>query len=195
MENKKVTRNDLPIIKGTIEVDCVKIDGRIINLTQVPKMHIENYITHENCMDCGIEFKKSGTYDKRCPSCSWKKTTEKYYTLELVEWDGETPLCIFDADTYFSNEDDIISYCEDHDIKPSELMLVLCRITTFSTIDFEHWMDEVHEDWEASNEFEQKLKEFNEFLEKESTQTCWATNKRVDVSDLDKDMEDMEVGS
>ena len=190
MEKKKITRNNLPIQKGKIEIDCIKIDGRTINLSPVPHQSIENYITHDNCADCGIEFEKRFTYAKRCESCSWKEEYKKSQALELVEWNGEDALCIFNDDTYFFSEDDILSYCEDHDLKPSGLMLVLCQTTNFSTIDFDHWCDEVHEDWEPSSEFFQKLKEFNEFLQNESTNTWWATNKRVDVSELDKMMED-----
>src|SRR5690606_36148732 len=55
-------------------------------------------------------------------------------------------------------------------------------------IDFDYWCDEVHEDWEPSSEFTKQLKDFNEFLKNESTNTWWATNKRVDVSFLDNSL-------
>lgn len=188
MENKKVTRKDLAIHKGKIEIDFIKVDGKKINLTIVPHQNIENYITHDNCSDCGIEFEKHFTYARRCASCAFKEKCKKYDAFELVKWDAKTPLCIYDDDTYFFDADDILIYCEDHNIKPSELMLVICKTTNFSTIDFEQWCDEVHEDWEPSSEFTQKLKEFNEFLQNESTNTWWATNKRVDVSFLDRSL-------
>ncbi len=187
MQKKKVTRKDLPIQKGKIEIEFIEVDGKKINLTIVPHQSIEQYITHDDCMDCGIEFKKHFTYAKRCESCAWKEKCKKYQALELVEWDFEAPLCIFDDDTYFFDADDILIYCDDHDIKPSELMLVVCGTSNFSTIDNDHWCDELHEDWEPSAAFEKKLKEFNEFLEKESTNTYWPTNKRVDLSALGLD--------
>lgn len=188
MEKKKVTRKDLPIQKGKIEIDFIVVDGKKINLTIIPHQSIEQFVTHDNCIGCGIEFEKIFTYAKRCESCSWKEKVKKYKSLELVKWDYEKPLCIYDDDTYFFDADDIMIYCEDNEIKPSDLMLVICNTSNFSTIDFEHWCDEVHEDWEPSAEFTKKLKEFNEFLQKESTNTWWATNKRVDVSELDKIM-------
>lgn len=188
MERKKVTRKDLPVQKGKIDIDFIEVDGRKINLTIVPHQSIDHFITHDNCIDCGIEFEKHFTYAKRCESCAWKEECKKYQALELVEWNGEDALCIFNDDTYFFSEDDIISYCEDHDIEPSGLMLVLCHKTNFSTIDWEHWCDEVHENWEPSPEFSKRLEEFNEFLQNESTNTWWATNKRVDVSNLDRSL-------
>ena len=188
MEKTKTTRKDLPIKKGKIEIEFIEVGDSKINLTIVPHQSIEKYITHENCIGCGIEFEKRFTYAKRCESCAWKEKCKKYEALVIVEWDAKTPLCIYDDDTYFFDADDILIYCEDHDIKPSELMLVICKITNFSTIDFEQWCDEVHEDWEPSSEFTKKLKEFNDFLQNESTNTWLATNKRVDVSELDKMM-------
>lgn len=186
MEKKKVTRKDLEILKAKTDVECIIIDNKVINLTIVPHQSIENYITHDNCSECGIEFEKHFTYAKLCGQCSWQAKCKKYEALELVEWDNKTPLCIFDDDTYFFDEEGILTYCEDNDIKPSRLMLVLSKTTNFSTIDFDQWCDEVHEDWEPSSEFFQKLKEFNEFLQNESTNTWWATNKRVDISYLDR---------
>lgn len=182
MEKKKVTRKDLPIHKGKIDIDYIEVYGRKINLTPVPHRSIEQFITHDDCADCGIEFEKQFTYAKRCESCYWKEKRKKYEALDIVEWDGKTPICIYDDDTYFFDEDDILIYCEDRNIKPSELMLVLCQTNNFSTIDFDQWCDEVHEDWEPSSEFQKKLKEFNDFLEEESTNTWFPTNKRVTIS-------------
>lgn len=189
MENKKVTRKDLPIIKGTIEVDCIKIDGKTINLTQVPQGDIKNYITHDNCITCGEEFKKPFTYCTRCQSCVNKHNNQIFNNYELVEWNGETPLCVFDDDTYFFSSDDIIQYCEDHECLPSQLQLVTCTTSNLSEIDFDHWMDEVDEDWEPSPQLVMKLNELNEFLSKESSNTWFASNKRVDVSPLDVEKE------
>ncbi len=188
MEKKKVTRKDLPVQKGKIDIDFIEVEGKKINLTPVPHQSIENYITHDWCNSCGNEFEKNGTYDMKCSACRHQQELEKYNSFSLVEWNGEDALCIFNDDTYFFNEDDIIIYCEDRDIKPSDLMLVLCHTTNFCTIDWEHWCDEVHENWEPSPEFSKRLEEFNEFLQNESTNTWWATNKRVDVSCLDRSL-------
>ncbi len=57
--------------------------------------------THVDCVDCGVEFEKDYTYQKRCSVCKYKHDQEKYLKLELVEWDGKTPLCIWGGEEYF----------------------------------------------------------------------------------------------
>lgn len=179
MDNEKIHRKDLAIIRAKIEVDCIIVDNKPINLTQVPHASIENYCTHDDCKECGKEFKKKYTHESYCGACLNKRRVDRYNALELVEWDGETPLVTFNDDQYFYNEDDIISYCENHECQPSDLMLVLCTTSNLSQIDFDHWMDEVHEHWEPSAELARRLNEFNEFLSKESSNTWFEGKKRV----------------
>lgn len=186
METKKITKKDLEVIKAKIEIDCILIENKPINLTHVAYSNINNYITHVDCDACGIEFKKRYTYESTCASCQHKKNIDKYYNMPLVEWDGEVLLFDYlNDDKFFSDTEEILDYCEENEIEPKDLMLVICATSNFSTIDcYDQWQDEVHEDWEPSAEFEQKLKEFNDFLTKESTKTWFPTDKRVDVSEL-----------
>lgn len=177
----KLHRKDIEIKKGKIEVDCIVIDGKTINLTPVPHRDISNFITHDDCADCGIEFKKEYTYQYKCESCLFKAKVDKYNSLELVEWDGETPLCIYDDDTYFFDYESIEEYCDEREITMSGLMLVLCEKSNFNHIEFDYWADDIHEDWEPSDEFVKKVKEFNDFLEIESTNTWFASKKRVKI--------------
>lgn len=185
MENKKVTKQDLQIVKAKIDIDVLLIDGKKINLTPLAHSSIENHITHADCKTCGAEFEKRYTYEHTCSDCIHKKNVDKYYNMPLVEWDGES--CLFDYesdDKYLFNTDDILDYCEENEINPKDLMLVVCTTSNFSTLNFDNWQDEVHEDWEPSAEFEQKLKEFNDFLSKEPTRTWFPTDQRVDISEL-----------
>lgn len=179
MAKHKIHRKDLAILKAKIEVDCIMVDNKPVNLTPVPHAHIEKYCTHDDCKVCGSEFEKEYEYDTLCSKCVHQKKVDRYQALELVEWDGETALVLFEDDLYFFNEDDIISYCEDREIRPSELMLVVCTTSNLSEIDWDHWMDEVHENWEPSSELERRLKEFNEFLANEPSNTWFEGKKRV----------------
>jgi len=189
-KEQKVTAKDLPIQKGKVDIEYIEVDGKKINLTPMPHRAIENYLTHTDCQECGSEFKKQYTYEKICMSCQWKKESVKYNSLQLVEWDVETPLCLFDDDKYFFHVDEILDYCYENEMLPSGLKPVTCTTSNFSPIDFDHWCDEVHEDWEPSAEFKKRLKEFNEFLVNESTSTWFASNKRVDLSFLNEHMKD-----
>lgn len=139
--------------------------------------------THADCQDCGVEFEKQYTYQKRCSSCDFKYQNQKYLALELVEWDGKTPLCIYGDDTYFFDQDDIVNYCEDNDVESSQLQLVLCEQSKFGQINIaEQFQDVLHEDWEHDAELERLEKQLNDYLAKASTNTWFATNKRVTVS-------------
>ena len=176
------SEKDLTIKKGKVSVEYIEVDGKIINLTPVHAQNIELYITHKDCEQCGTEFEKSYTYDRFCSSCAHEKFKKRYFGLELVEWDEKTPLCLFEDDTYFFDRDEIEEYCEEHEVEISGLMLVLCEESSFVPLDLECLTSSggvVHEDWEPSEQLEQKIKEFNDFLEKEGTDTWFPTNKRV----------------
>lgn len=179
MAKQKIHRKDLAILRAKIEVDCIFVDNKLVNLTPVPHASIDKYCTHDDCKECGKEFKKNYSHDVYCGSCSHQKFVDRYNALELVEWDGKTPLVLFNDDQYFFSEDDIIFYCEGEDFQPKDLMLVVCTTSNLSQIDWDHWADEVHEDWEPSSELEHRLKEFNEFLSKESSNTWFEGKKRV----------------
>lgn len=182
MEKKKVTLKDIIIQKGTIQSDVTVIDGKIINLKPIPHQNIEQYITHRDCDDCGIEFEKHYTYQRYCDNCQSKINKEKYFKLDLVEWNGEDALNLYNEETYFFNEEDILEFCKENEIDLKDLHLVLCYRTYFYPIDWETIeQDSTHEDWEPSDEFKAKVKEFNEFLVKQSTNTWMPSNKRVDI--------------
>ncbi len=185
-EVKKITREDLEIKKGTIEVDCIVVDGKTINLTPVIHESIHKYITYANCSACGKEFKKDYSYDNQCSQCRVGSEWKRYNELNLVEWDGETPLCIFNDDTYFFSMDEILDYLEDGEgIEISDLMLCVCERSTFREVDFDYFIDEVHEDWEPSDEMKKKLEEFNDFLRSEPTNTWFQGKQRVTLKKED----------
>ena len=184
MENKKVTRKDLTVVKGKIEVDTLIIDNKKINLTPVPHGNIECYITHTDCEDCGKEFEKKYTYDRFCIDCTNQKQQDRYQKLELIQWNGEDALNIYNDDKYFFNTDEILDYCKENKIETKELNLVTCYQTSFSPIDWETIeQDQTHEDWEPSEEFKTKVNEFNKWLTLQSTNTWMPSNKRINISE------------
>jgi len=174
---EKINYKDVNIIKGKDAKDYFKVDGGLWNLS-------EHYVrlgacTHINCQKCNKEVEKH--FSMICSERRDTQTIEKYKDLELVEWDGETPLVTYDEEKYFFSEEDIESYCEENDLDPNQLMLVLCEKSKFTRIDFDFWEDDTHEDWEPSKEFEDKLKEFNRFLMDQSTETWFPSKKRVAI--------------
>lgn len=145
----------------------------------------DNYATHDDCNVCGTEFEKRFTHDRKCEDCKHKAESERYNSLELKEWDGDTPLTLYSGDQYFFDTDDILFFCEDQEAPPEEFRFILCKPTSFRSVDFDYWQDDLHEDWEPSKEFEDKLKKFNEFLKSEPTNTWFPDKYRVTITSED----------
>ena len=74
---------------------------------------------------------RKARYRIRCDSCEHKKKIERWNGLEQVEAadapSSENPLALLDDDTYFFDEDSLIDWCDEHEVKPSEAFLVLCK--------------------------------------------------------------------
>lgn len=139
--------------------------------------------THSDCQMCGNEFEKDYTYQRFCTECGSKKDAEKYYELGLVEWDGKSMLCVWGDDTFFSDLDDALIYCEDNEIDPANLKLVICEETSFGNINIaECLQDYLHENWEPDSELTRIQNELDLYLRKASTNTWTAGNKRIDLT-------------
>ncbi|MDR3620498.1 MAG: hypothetical protein P4L85_14200 [Paludisphaera borealis] len=79
--------------------------------------------THRQC-DCGKAHERSRTM---CDNCARKAREAKFEAMPFVEWDGVTPLSLFDDDRYFFSEDDLRDFCEAEEIAPDTLRLVVCE--------------------------------------------------------------------
>ena len=145
---------------------------------------IDILATHRDCEDCGEEFEKQFTHEKRCSNCQRKKENEDFDKMELVEWDGTSMLFDYNSDDkYFNDLDDIIEYCADNEIEPESIKLVLCYQTSFPKIDiYEHVQDEVHEDWDPSAKLVELVAALNDYLKTAPTNTWMPGNKRVQLT-------------
>lgn len=87
--------------------------------------HLARYegCTHVKC-DCGDYIEKP--YGK-CDQCGSKSDLLKYQAMPFIEWDGTTPIMLHDDDELFCNEGDILSFCENNDLNPDDLRLVVCE--------------------------------------------------------------------
>lgn len=79
--------------------------------------------THMVCEKCGGEYLRSSW----CAPCHTEKQSAAYLEYPVQEWDGVTPLAIFDSDTYFFDFAAIELYCDTYDVKLEDLRLVLCE--------------------------------------------------------------------
>lgn len=105
--------------------------------------------------------------------------------LELVAWDGVTALTLYRGDQYFWDAESLYDWAESHDLKVSELDLVLCVPNRAREVDTDYWCDELSEDGELPTWLEDALKSFNEVIcAHENEPLSWtAGNQRVVLPD------------
>jgi len=83
-----------------------------------------------------------------CNDCIEAERKEDYNSMPYREWDGETPLVIFQTDIYFYDEDDLLFYCEENNIANfNTLQLVICERVKLPTFEISDLVDG-YWDWE-----------------------------------------------
>lgn len=125
--------------------------------------------THKLC-ECGNLIKKERS---KCDFCSEKVRVEMYYKLPLAEWDGKTPVALWDDDKYFFDEGDIEDYLEESELEPEALRLVLCEPNYPRCIDEDYWEDSLPDDGEMPKDIKAKIEELNALL-KSSKPISWS---------------------
>ena len=161
METKKeiiLDTDDSAAVLKTV-TGWVSRDGRFFG--QNEQLARYSGSTHKTC-SCGKIMQRDRVV---CESCYASKEQERYETLPYKEWDGSTPLCIYNDDTYFFYTEDIEEYCEEREIETTDLNLVICTPNKFRKIDSEYWEEVLPDDVELPKEFKAKLDELNSFIE------------------------------
>ena len=115
--------------------------------------------THKKC-ECGKLMSKGWT---KCPDCRAKEDAKRYNELPFEQYTGSMVYSHF-AERYFITPDDIEEYCEEEEISPDELMLVLCQPNKFSEVSGDYWEDILSE--ESEGELPKALQEALDNLNK-----------------------------
>lgn len=116
--------------------------------------------THDICK-CGEEKEKGYTI---CEKCRAAKNIENYYKMPFKEWDGKTPLVLFNDDRYFFDEDEIELYLEDNELHPSDLKLVICEPNHLHEVNPDYWSDITPEDAELPEAVSKALDALNKAI-------------------------------
>ena len=151
--------------------------------------------THQKCA-CGKVMRQGET---RCDSCQAKIDCEKYYALEMVEWDETTPVCDYKSDNYFWDREealehlfDVLEDAQKNGYEP-EARLVLCEPRYLHPLDGSEWEDDLADEGELSDEVGEAIDALNAVLKAQGP-SCWYPGKqRIDMDALWKELkEDLE---
>lgn len=129
--------------------------------------------THVPCAECGKPTERGWT---KCSDCRNKKRDDKFKTFEKKEWDGKTPLALWDGDEYFFDADDLYDWCEEHECTPQDIQLVLCRPVYARIIEDDFYYDDLPEDMnldDVAPELASKIDELNKYIEESKPILSW----------------------
>ncbi len=168
MEKEKIILGKDVVLPVPEMMAVYKVEGSPIRYFLSEESVRKHLATHKQCENCGdiIEVRSY------CNKCHEKRSHERYLTKPFKEWDGITPLCIHDSDTYFFDEESVQEYveeCKEEGTDVSKLRLVICSENNIPEVNEEYFCDMLPENYENglldwNKEFVEKLKEFNEYI-------------------------------
>lgn len=139
--------------------------------------------THSVCQRCQKPCEKNWLL---CDGCRSLADHERWEKLELVEWDGVTPLTLFRGDEYFFDADSIYEYAYANDLKVSELDLVVCVPNCARRVESDYWEDHLPEDGDLPSWLSDAIQQLNEVIEEHRSEPLsWSDGKkRVVLPDI-----------
>lgn len=123
-----------------------------------------------------------------CKACRKKHDDARWAALERVEWDGATPLAVWDNDKYFFDEyavADHIADVIDDGGRLEDVRLVLCEQQepwAFDMADFLH--DDIGEDGVDRLDFTEIDRTVNDWIEKHVSLLWYPASKAIDPETL-----------
>lgn len=118
--------------------------------------------THRECSGCGQPARKGWL---QCKACREKAEIEKYSKLERRPWDGKSMIYSEVADHWFRDMDDLNDYCEENEVSPSALRLVLGKPLYFRELSaIDHCEGVLPEEGDVPEEIEEAFERLNEAI-------------------------------
>ncbi len=115
-----------------------------------------------------------------CVRCRERMRRERFMALEVASWNDATPVCLFEGDTIFFDDDELADYCEENNVKPRDLMLVQCVPVPYRPLDVDYF-DDCLPDGDDGSDLYPLIDEFNAKLAALGTASWRPGNKRVEV--------------
>ncbi len=89
--------------------------------------HMARWCCGNKDQPCECGGRIHGSY-VRCQACQDKARDEQWAKIPKVEWDGESPVCVFDDDKYFfGGAEEVLYWLDDREIKVEDARLVICE--------------------------------------------------------------------
>lgn len=108
---------------------------------------------------------------------------KNFNQMPSKEYDGETPVVIFNSDKYFFCIEDIENYCKKDNIKPEDLRLVFCEPIYFHRIEPNDIYDDILPDGytveDVSKELSDAFNNLNKIISKKIIAGWAEGNTRV----------------
>ena len=134
--------------------------------------------THKKCLrDSTHPIFTKNSY---CQVCYQLARDAKYESMEVVEWDGESYLTVFDDDKFFRDYETLNDYAEELGVAVDDLKLIICEKVGIPQIDVAIWDDLVEEYDMIPSEILYALEHLNQIIEDHGSDVMWQQgNKRV----------------
>lgn len=138
--------------------------------------------THKKCA-CGNVYNKEWAYTC-CPDCIDKKSHDKFLALPYQVWD-KTSYVVDRSGHFFWSIDELEDFMYENEIESIDLYI--CSPIHYRHIDTEDVASDAHDDWDPPTELEQKIKEFNSFIDTLSPHSWTAgkirTSHKIDLNE------------
>lgn len=129
--------------------------------------------THVACEDCCKPIKKTYTV---CQECRGKREVERYLAMPKQEWDREGFVYSQVADEYFDS-DQLAEHCEENELTPDDLRLVICEPNYAREIDTDYFADDLPEEVDLPREIWVALDALNKVIREFRTPLSWSPGK------------------
>jgi len=182
------TLDDLKACAKKVNVDgwaCAHC-GLFYGNTEDSEMHARYCCTRvSECHTCGGLSQPHRAY---CDACELDHVHEAFQQLEEVDWDGQTPLCIFRGDEYFFDPEGLELFLDGHCIPIDDLRLVICKPQELPVFEMNEYLEDytpLEDDFfELPKGWQEAEKAVNDYLKK-CGHFCWyGGNKRVSTKSL-----------
>jgi hypothetical protein len=117
----------------------------------------------------------------KCADCRGKANLERYLAMPFQEWNELTPLTLYNDDTYFWNKEEVLYYCEEENIKPESLKLVICVPQYAPEIEADQYCEDFLPEDTSVDDIDSELAEafeaLNKVIRQKETPLSWCAGK------------------